>query len=235
MAEVLVAGGSGGLGRACCRLLARDGWEVHVGYHTGEEAAQAVSDGIREAGGVAVPKRLDLPDGDLGELRVDSVVWAVGADIGQPWVVDLDPRDLRRAVDVELHGFAAVLRATLPSLRTRGGSVVALTSAGNRRHPPGDILSTAPKAAVEAMVRAVAREEGRHGVRANAVAVGVADAGIFHRLDFDARWLDAARRRIPLRRFARADEIAEVVAFLAGPRASYVTGQTLHADGGYTV
>ncbi len=108
-------------------------------------------------------------------------------------------------------------------------------SAGQSRWPPGDALSVIPKAGVTAAVRGLAREEGRHGVRANAVAVGVVEAGIFHRIDFSGAWRDAATRNIPLRRFAAADEVAQCVVFLASERASYVTGQVLHADGGYSI
>ncbi len=76
---------------------------------------------------------------------------------------------------------------------------------------------------------------GRKGVRANAVAVGVVQAGIFERIDWEQAWIDTARRNIALGRFADPAEIASVVAFLATDRSSYVTGQTLFADGGYAV
>jgi NAD(P)-dependent dehydrogenase (short-subunit alcohol dehydrogenase family) len=135
-------------------------------------------------------------------------------------------------------GFFHLVHAALPHLRKTCGSIVAVTSAGITRFPSRDILSVAPKAAIEALVRAVAKEEGRFGVRANAVALGVIDAGIFKRLEggeLGASWTDAAKANTPLRRFGTAEEVAEAVAFMASARASYVTGQTLAVDGGYTI
>ncbi len=150
------------------------------------------------------------------------------------------PEQWRAAVHGELDGFFHVVRAAIPHLRAGdGGALVALTSAGLRRMPPRDILSVAPKAGVEALVRSVAREEGRFGVRANCVAVGVVEAGMFLRLreqgELDDAWVEAATASTPLRRFGGAEEVAEAAVWLASRRASYVTGQTLVVDGGWTV
>ena len=88
-------------------------------------------------------------------------------------------------------------------------------------------------------LRRVAREEGRYGVRANSVAVGVVDAGMFPKLvergELSQDWIDAAMRNTPLRRFGTPEEIADAVVFLASDRGRYITGQTLFVDGGYTL
>jgi NAD(P)-dependent dehydrogenase (short-subunit alcohol dehydrogenase family) len=100
------------------------------------------------------------------------------------------------------------------------------------------VLSVAPKAAIEALVRGIASEEGRFGIRANSVALGVIEAGIFLRLegvDFDPEWVEAARNNTALKRFGTAEEVANAVVFLASARASYVTGQMLVLDGGYSI
>jgi NAD(P)-dependent dehydrogenase (short-subunit alcohol dehydrogenase family) len=132
-----------------------------------------------------------------------------------------------------------VVHASLPLLRKSHGSVVFVSSAGLKRFPPGDVLSVAPKGAIEALIRGIAREEGRYGVRANSVAVGVVDAGMFPTLvergELSQAWIDAAIRNTPLRRFGTAEEIADAVVFLASARARYITGQTLFVDGGYTL
>jgi NAD(P)-dependent dehydrogenase (short-subunit alcohol dehydrogenase family) len=172
--------------------------------------------------------------------RVHTVVHAAGSAIGQPYVSQVEPAELRRVIDADVHGFFHVVHAALPALRAGGGgSIVYLSSAALVRHSPGDVLSTAPKAAAEALVKAIAREEGRANVRANSVALGVIDAGMFPRLVAERalgeEWLEAARKSAALRRFGTAEEAAEAVAFLASRRASYVTGQRLVVDGGYTV
>ena len=122
-------------------------------------------------------------------------------------------------------------------VRAAEGSIVAVTTAATSRFPVRDGLSSAPKAAVEALVRALAVEEGRYGVRANCVGPGMLTDGMAERLiesgDLDDRALDAARANIPLRRFGIAHDIAEAVCFLASDRAGFISGQKLDVDGGY--
>ena len=142
-------------------------------------------------------------------------------------------------MDWDVNGFFHVIHAALPHLRDSQGSIVFVSSAGLKRFPPGDVLSVAPKGAIEALMRGIAREEGRYGVRANNVAVGVVDAGMFPKLvergELTQEWIDAATRNTPLRRFGTPGEIADAAVFLASARARYITGQTLFVDGGYTL
>ena len=116
------------------------------------------------------------------------------------------------------------------------GSIVAVTTAATARFPVRDGLSSAPKAAVEALVRALAVEEGRYGVRANCVGPGMLTDGMAQRLiesgELDDRALEVTRGNIPLRRFGIAHDIAEAVCFLASSRAGFISGQKLDVDGG---
>lgn len=245
----LVTGGSGGLGRAICARLGRAGARIALTYRHNRAAADATVRALADAGIAAAPFQLELADADavaavverataqLGPLH--TVVHAAGSDIKMHYVSQVTPAEWSAVMRADADGFFHLVHATLPALRAARGSIVALTSAGLMRHPVRDILSTAPKAAIEALLRGLAREEGRHGVRANSVAVGVVDAGMFQRLTADAQlsteWLEATRRNTPLGRLGSADDVAEAVAFLASRRAGFVTGQRLVVDGGYSV
>jgi 3-oxoacyl-[acyl-carrier protein] reductase len=241
----LVVGGSGGVGRAVSVALARSGSDVALTYRSNRSGADEAAQAVRDAGRDAHVHALDLADERAVAEVVDAValtsplhtvVFAAGSDIPMRFVSELTADQWRSAMHRDADGFFHVVRASLPHLRKSHGSIVAVTSAGASRTPTRDVLSVAPKGAIEALVRAVAVEEGRFGVRANAVRLGVIEAGIFLRLrggDLGDDWGAAARKNTPLRRFGTADEAANAVVFLASARASYVTGQMLGVDGGY--
>jgi 3-oxoacyl-[acyl-carrier protein] reductase len=244
----VVFGGSGGVGRAICARLAETGSDVVLTYRKNRAAADDVVATIHakrrraEAHAVAADDASaiqSLLDGAAARFDgVHTVVHAAGSDIPMRFVSEVSRDEWRDVMTADAAGFFDLVRASLPHLRKSHGSIVAITSAGLSRFPTRDILSVAPKAAIEALVRAVAKEEGRFGVRANSVALGVIEAGIFTRLtggELGKDWIAAAHRNTPLRRFGTADEVADAVQFLASSRASYVTGQTLVLDGGYSI
>jgi NAD(P)-dependent dehydrogenase (short-subunit alcohol dehydrogenase family) len=249
----LVIGGSGGVGRAIVSGLAERGSNVVVAYRKSAAPAEEAAQLVRGMGLRAEAVRLALDDEHvpleplLSELRervgpLHTVINAAGADIAMKFVSQIDEQAFRAVLEADVQGFFRLVRAAIPHLRTSQGSIVAVTSAGLRRYPTRDILSVAPKAAIEALVRAVAVEEGRYGVRANSVAVGVVEAGLFHRLQgrdqgqgLSEEWVAAAKRNTPLRRFGTAEEVADAVVFLASSRARYITGQSLAVDGGYAL
>lgn len=233
----LVVGGNGGIGARVAALLAARGSQVVVTHR------RTPADGV-----ASYP--LDLGAGDAA-AQADAVVAAVLAEHGALHTlvhaagphVPMVHLGLVSAADMatQLHddagGFFTVVRAALPALRESRGCVVAVTTAATSRFPKRDGLSSAPKAAVEAMVRALAVEEGRYGVRVNAVGPDMLTDGMAARLigsgELSDEALEITRRNIPLGRFGSADDVAEAVCFLASDRAGFVSGQKLDVDGGY--
>ena len=244
----LVVGASGAIGTAIATELATRGSDVALTFHSNAEAAAAVASQARRHGQRAWTHALDLADDDavaevVNELSgaaggLHTLIYAAGPHVAQRHLSRVEPSDMRSQLAADASGFFSVAHATLRHLRASRGSIVAVSSAGVKRFPVRDGLSTIPKAAVEAAVRALAVEEGRFGVRANSVGVGMLTDGMAQRLiasgELDDIALDAARSNIPSRAFGRAQDIAEAACFLASDRARYISGQHLAVDGGYS-
>lgn len=246
----LVVGGSGGLGLAITRLLARQGANVAVTYRSRPEAGAAAVEAAREWGvhasaypldlGTAVADAADVVERVVAEHGgLHTLVYAAGPHVPMVHLSKVAPADMAAQLAADAAGFFAVVQPALPHLRTAQGSVVAVTTAATARFPVRDGLSSAPKAAVEAMVRGLAAEEGRFGVRVNAVGPGMLTDGMAARLidtgELSEEALAITRGNIPLRRFGTAHDIAEAVCFLASDRAGFISGQKLDVDGGYGV
>lgn len=247
----LVAGASGGVGRVIAPRLAADGYDLALTYLDEDEHAEAAASAVTADGGRAeLYPGVDLGDDGAAAAmvaevtsrqgRLDLVIDASGPWIPLAWISTLDPKKWRQVVEADVIGCFNLLRAAIAPLRETRGAVVALTTPALRRHANQDTMSSSPKAAIEALIRGVAAEEGRNGIRANCVGCGIVEGpGLVQRLTdegyFDESYFAAVRRNVALGRMARAEEIAEAVAFLASPsQAGYITGQSLVVDGGYT-
>ncbi|HEY8548228.1 MAG TPA: SDR family oxidoreductase [Acidimicrobiales bacterium] len=245
----LVTGGTGGLGEAVCRMLAERGSDVALTYNKNAAKAEALVAELEALGRRAQAWSVDLVDAEatarfVAEVDaafggVHTLVHAAGPHVPQLHLSRVPPAQFAASLAGEAMGFYNVVHPLLPSLRASKGNIVAVTTAATRRYPVRDGLSAGTKGSVEAVVRALAVEEGRFGVRANCVGPGMLTDGMAQRLmasgDLDDAALDVTRRNIPLRRFGDAVDIAEAVCFLASDRADFISGQMLDVDGGYGV
>ena len=174
---------------------------------------------------------------DFGSIN--TLVNAAGFDIPQKFISEIDIELWREVIDADINGFFNLVKFGLPYLRESQGSIVFISSAGLFKYPPGDILSVAPKATIEHVLKGIAKEEGKNGVRANSIALGVIDTGIFHRLReenntfFDEAWHEAVMNTLAIKRFGLPKEVADTAVFLASSRGGYITGHCIPVDGGY--
>lgn len=245
----LVTGGSGGIGQAICRELAREGSDVAFTYFSNTTAAEQLRKELDQSPGRYSAHRIDLRDSDACVELVSDVVeqygpvhtlvHAAGPHVPMTHLSNVSPAEMSTQVESDLLTFFNVVHPLLPVLRRSHGSIVAVTTVATARFPRRDGLSSVPKATVEAIVRALAGEEGRFGVRVNCVGPGMLTDGMASRLiasrDLDDDALYVTRANIPLGRFGSAEDVAHAVVFLASDKASYITGQKLDIDGGYAV
>lgn len=240
----LVIGGSGALGGAVVRRLAHEGADVAFTCRSSVDKAERLAAEVTAAGravlfnavaiedGVAVATFIDAVMQRFG--RIDTLVYASGPPFELQFLAQIKPDDWARVFAADVNGCFNALNAALPHLRATKGAFVAITAGGVNRAIARDILSLAPKSAITAMVRGVALEEGRFGVRANCVAPGYIDGGIGQAIldDVGPEVAERIVKAIPLKRMGTVDEIADAVSYVSSSRASYITGTTIFVSGG---
>jgi 3-oxoacyl-[acyl-carrier protein] reductase len=244
----LVGGGSGGIGRAISKELAEHGWNVAVTFNSNEEGALETVARVERAGGDARTLRIDLADGAATAAAVDELaatvelsglVYAAGPRIPMDYFSNFSHAEFSRVVDIDLKGCFNLLQSGVRHLREREGSVIALSTQAVARYAKRDSLSSIPKSAVEAIVKAIAVEEGRYGVTANTIGVGMLEGeGMWESMNESGHYteavLAAAMAATPMRRFGTPEDIARMARFLMSADAAWVTGQTIYVDGGYS-
>ncbi len=236
MKHALVTGGTGVIGTAICRELARAGHHVFVHAHLRVELAQEISAKIREDGGSADPVSFDIVDAAVTGLAmtkllerapIQILVNNAGVTADAP-LAGMSHTQWHNVIDVVLNGFFNVTQPLLlPMIRTRWGRIVNIASvtalAGNR----GQANYAAAKAGLIAAGKSLAIEVARRGVTVNSVAPGII-ATPMTEATFDD---DAIKRLVPMQRAGTAQEVAQLVAFLASDAAGYISGQCVSING----
>ena len=243
---VLIVGGSGGIGSLCAEEFSNSGAKVAITYFKNEQAAIKLANDIDadvniyqldNSNSKSVEDTFEQVVKDFGSIN--TLVNAAGFDIPQKFISEIDIELWREVIDADINGFFNLVKFGLPYLRESQGSIVFISSAGLFKYPPGDILSVAPKATIEHVLKGIAKEEGKNGVRANSIALGVIDTGIFHRLReenntfFDEAWHEAVMNTLAIKRFGLPKEVADTAIFLASSKGGYITGHCIPVDGGY--
>ena len=249
LGPALVTGASGGIGGATARRLAAAGRDVALHAFSNVAAAEEIASEIRAEGVRAVVLQADLTQRDeavalvvraleeFGDLEV--FVGNAGIDVLRPTsILDYGDELWDRMLAIHLTAPFVMARAVIPHFSERGGGVVVtVASVAGQVAWPGNIGYNAAKAGMINMTRTIATEYAKNGIRANCVCPGI----IATQMSWD--YINAAEDPVeaeriandaqPLGRMGTADEIAAVIAFLASPDASFVTGEAVAADGGY--
>jgi len=234
----LITGGSRGIGAAIAQRLAADGATVAITYTKGAAAAASVVKAIERAGGKAIAIQADAADAVAGKAavektfatfgRLDVLVNNAGTAIPKAFV-DSTLEEMDRVLDINVRGVFVATQAALKHM-SEGGRIIMIGSAvGERAVAPGLVPYAATKGAVKMFTQALSRELGSRGITVNNVQPGPIDTDLN---PASGDWAVPQKAATALDRYGRVDEIAAMVAFVAGPESSYITGANLTVDGG---
>jgi 3-oxoacyl-[acyl-carrier protein] reductase len=234
----LITGGSRGIGAAIAKRLATDGAKVAITYSKGADAAASVVKEIERDGGKAIAIQADATDAEAGKAAVEKTVATLGgldvlvnnAGTAIPKTFEETTlEEMDRLLDINVRGVFIATQAALKHLK-RGGRIIMIGSAvGERVLTPGLVPYSATKGAVKIFTQALSRELGSRGITVNNVQPGPIDTELN---PATSEWAVPQKAATALDRYGHVDEIAAMVAFVAGPESSYITGANLTVDGG---
>src|ERR1700741_1230536 len=234
----LVTGGSRGIGAAIAKRLAADGAHVAITYAKDASAASAVVKAIEQAGGKAVAIQADAANVEAVKAAVEKTVATFGrldvlvnnAGTAIPKTFEETTlEEMNRVIDINVRGILATTQAALKYMKS-GARIISIGSAvGERVMVPGLVAYAATKGAVKIFTQALSRELGSRGITVNNVQPGPIDTDLN---PASGDWAVPQKAAQALDRYGNVDEIAAMVAFVAGPESSYITGSNLTVDGG---
>jgi 3-oxoacyl-[acyl-carrier protein] reductase len=234
----LVTGGSRGIGAAIAKRLAADGATVAITYAKDAEAAAKVVKGIEQAGGKAIAFQADAADADAVRGAVEKTVAALGgidvlvnnAGTAIPKKFeDATLEELDRVIDINIRGVMVATQAALKHMNNGGRIIMIGSCVGERMMTPGLVPYSATKGAVKMFSQGLSREVGSRGITVNNIQPGPIDTDLNPAA---GEWAVPQKAATALDRYGKVEEVAALVAFVAGPEASYITGANLTVDGG---
>ncbi len=235
---VLVTGGSRGIGAAIAKRLAADGASVAITYAKDVSAASAVVKAIERNGGKALGIQADAADVEAVKSAVEKTVATFGrldvlvnnAGTAIPKTFEETTlEEMDRVIDINLRGVLATTQAALKHMESGGRIIMIGSAVGERAVAPGLVPYAVTKGAVKMFTQALSREVGSRGITVNNVQPGPIDTDLN---PASGDWAVPQKAATALDRYGRVDEIAAMVAFVAGPESSYITGANLTVDGG---
>jgi 3-oxoacyl-[acyl-carrier protein] reductase len=234
----LVTGGSRGIGAAIAKRLAREGASVAITYAKDAKAASAVVKAIELDGGKAIAIQADAADVEAVKgavektiatfCRLDVLVNNAGTAIPKTFE-ETTLEEMDRVIDINLRGTLAATQAALKHMKSGGRIIMIGSAVGERAVAPGLVPYAATKGAVKMFAQSLSRELGSRGITVNNVQPGPIDTDLNPAA---GDWAVPQKAATALRRYGHVDEIAAMVAFVAGPESSYITGANLTVDGG---
>jgi 3-oxoacyl-[acyl-carrier protein] reductase len=234
----LITGGSRGIGAAIAKRLAADGANVAITYTKGADAAASVVKEIERAGGKAIAIQADAADADASKAAVEKTVATFGrldvlvnnAGTAIPKTFEETTlEELDRLIDVNVRGTFVATQAALKHMKSGGRIIMIGSCVGERAMTPGLVPYAATKGAVKMFTQGLSREVGTRGITVNNIQPGPIDTDLNPAA---GDWATPQKANTALDRYGSVDEVAALVAFVAGPEASYITGANLTVDGG---
>jgi 3-oxoacyl-[acyl-carrier protein] reductase len=234
----LVTGGSRGIGAAIAMRLAADGANVAITYAKGADAAASVVNEIERAGRKAIAIQADAADADAVNAavektvatfgRLDILVNSAGTAIPKTFE-ETTLEEMDRVIDINVRGTFVATQAALKHMKNGGRIIMIGSSVGEHVVVPGLVPYSATKGAVKMFTQGLSREVGSRGITVNNVQPGPIDTDLNPAA---GDWAVPQKAATALDRYGRVDEVAALVAFVAGPESSYITGANLTVDGG---
>jgi 3-oxoacyl-[acyl-carrier protein] reductase len=234
----VVTGGSRGIGAAIAKRLAADGASVAITYAKDAKAASAVVKAIELDGGKAIAIQADAADVEAVKGAVEKTVATFGqldvlvnnAGTAIPKTFETTTlEEMDRVIDINVRGALAATQAALKHMKNGGRIIMTGSAVGERVSTPGLVAYAATKGAVKMFTQALSREVGSRGITVNNVQPGPIDTDLNPAA---GDWAVPQKAATALNRYGRAEEVAALVAFVAGPESSYITGANLTVDGG---